>query len=144
MILVSFQFVRKCLSLLALASTVPFSCPRPASLRHKKDNRDHILFLELYLCIREASEASASVFTLISALCIEKNPVSGRAADFSGSKFRCSRSRLSRRSSSQKGRVHQGCTSLLSRHSRTLRLTAPEICFSRGECKVVSCSDPVR
>ncbi len=127
MILVSFQFVRKCLILLALASTVPFNCPRPESLRHKEDNRDHILFLELYLYIREASEASTSVFTLISALCFEKNPVSGRAADFSGSKFRCSRGHLFGRSSSQKGRVHQGCTSLLSRHSRTLRSTVEQL-----------------
>jgi hypothetical protein len=127
LILLSPHSVRKRLSLLALASTLPFNCPRPESLRHRKDNRDHILFLELYLYIREASEASASVFALISALCIEENPVSGRAADFSGSKFRCSRSRLSRRSSSQKGRVHQGCTSLLSRHSRTLRLTVEHL-----------------
>jgi hypothetical protein len=37
------------LGLLALASTVPFNCPRPESLRHKKGSRDHIVFLELYL-----------------------------------------------------------------------------------------------
>jgi hypothetical protein len=39
----------KRLSLLALASTVPFNCPPPESLRHKKGNRDQIVFLELYL-----------------------------------------------------------------------------------------------
>jgi hypothetical protein len=49
LILVSFQSVRKRLSLLALASTVPFNCPRPESLRHKKGNRDHIVLLEVYL-----------------------------------------------------------------------------------------------
>ena len=51
MILVSFQSVRKRLSLLALASTVPFNCPRPESLRHKNGNRNHIVFLDLYLYI---------------------------------------------------------------------------------------------
>jgi hypothetical protein len=56
--------------------------------------------------IEEAREVSASVFTLICALCFDKNPVKGRAADFSGSKFRCSRGHLPRHSSSQKGRVH--------------------------------------
>ena len=54
LILVSFQSARKRLSLLALASTVPFNCPRPESLRHRKDNRDQIVFLELYLYIEEA------------------------------------------------------------------------------------------
>ena len=55
-ILVSFQSVRKRLSLQALASTVPFNCPRPESLRHRKGNRDHIVFLELYLYIEEPWE----------------------------------------------------------------------------------------
>src|SRR6266478_2371724 len=106
LILVSFQSVRKRLSLLALASTMPFNCPRPESLRHRKGNRDHIVFLELYLLYRGSTRRSASVLTLICALCFDKNPVKGRAADFSGSIFRCSRGHLPRRSSSQKGRGH--------------------------------------
>jgi hypothetical protein len=35
-ILVSFQSVRKRLSLLDLPSTVPFNCPRPESLRDRR------------------------------------------------------------------------------------------------------------
>ena len=50
--------------------------------------------------IEDAREVSASVFTPVWALCFDKNPVKGRAADFSGSKFRCSRGHLPRRSSS--------------------------------------------
>ena len=52
MILVSFQSVSKRLSLLALASTVPFNCPPSETLRHRKGNRDQIVFLKLYLLYR--------------------------------------------------------------------------------------------
>ena len=51
MILVSFQSVRKRLSLLALALTMPFNYPPPESLRPGKGDRDHIVFLDLYLYI---------------------------------------------------------------------------------------------
>ncbi len=54
MILVSFQSVSKRLSLLALASTVPFNCPPSESLRHRKGNRDQIVFLKLYLLYRHS------------------------------------------------------------------------------------------
>ena len=45
-LLVSSHSVRKRLSLLALASTVPFNCPQPEGLRHRKGNRDHIVLFE--------------------------------------------------------------------------------------------------
>jgi len=51
LILVSSHSVRKRLSLLALALTMPFNCPPPESLRHGKGDRDHIVFLELHLYI---------------------------------------------------------------------------------------------
>ena len=51
LILVSSRSVRKRLSLLALALTMPFNYPPPESLRHGKGDRDHIVFLELYLYI---------------------------------------------------------------------------------------------
>jgi hypothetical protein len=46
-VLVSFHSVRKRLSLLALASAMPFNFPQPESLRHRKGNRDHIVFFAL-------------------------------------------------------------------------------------------------
>ncbi len=57
-------------------------------------NRDQILPFILTLYIEDAKEVSALVFTLISALCFDKNLVKGRAADCSASKFRCSRGHL--------------------------------------------------
>src|SRR5882762_6956374 len=49
LILVSSRSVRKRLSLLALALTMSFNYPPSESLRHGKGDRDHIVFLDLYL-----------------------------------------------------------------------------------------------
>jgi hypothetical protein len=73
LILVSFQSVRKRLSLLALASTVRFNCPRPESLRHRKGNRDHIVFLELCLLYRGSMRGlSFSIYADLCSLFREK------------------------------------------------------------------------
>jgi hypothetical protein len=73
LILVSFQSVRKRLSLLALASTVPFNCARPESLRHRKGNRDHIVFLELYLLYRSTRGFSFSIYADLCSLFRQKS-----------------------------------------------------------------------
>src|SRR5216684_6850976 len=103
LILVSSHSVRKRLSLLALASTMPLNCLRPESLRHRKDNRDqNCVFCTVVICRRSERGFCFSIFADLSSL-FRQNPVSGRAADCSGSKIRCSRGHLPRRSSSQKG-----------------------------------------
>ena len=74
MILVSFQSVRKRLSLLALASTVPFNCPPSESLRHRKGNRDQIVFLKLYLLYRGSTRGfSFSIYADLSCLFRQKS-----------------------------------------------------------------------
>ncbi len=74
MILVSFQSVSKRLSLLALASTVPFNCPPSESLRHRKGNRDQIVFLKLYLLYRGSTRGfSFSIYADLSCLFRQKS-----------------------------------------------------------------------
>src|SRR5216684_8541209 len=101
LILVSFHSVRKRLSLLALASTMPFNCPRPESLRHRKGNRDHICALRTVAIHRESKIGFS--FSIYADLCFlfRQKSRQRRAADCSGSKFCCSRGPLPRRRSSQ-------------------------------------------
>jgi hypothetical protein len=73
LILVSFQSVRKRLSLLALASTVPFNCPPSESLLHRKGNRDQIVFLKLYLLYRSTRGFSFSIYADLSCLFRQKS-----------------------------------------------------------------------
>ena len=66
--------VRKRLSLLALALTMPFNCPPPESLRHGKGNRDHIVFLELYIYIgRSVKGYSFSIYADVCSLFRQKS-----------------------------------------------------------------------
>jgi hypothetical protein len=79
LILVSCHSVRKRLSLLALALTMPFNCPPPESLRHGKGNRDHIVFLELYLYIGGSVEGySFSIYADLCSLFRQKSRKKGK------------------------------------------------------------------
>lgn len=96
MILTSSHSVRKRLSLLALASTSRLTA---YGLKAFGIERASAITLCSLSCTYYGSTIGfSSVFTLICALCFGKIPSREEQRFFSGSKFRCSRGHLSRRS----------------------------------------------
>jgi len=80
--LVDFSFISlrsQTFSLLALALTMPFNYAPPESLRHGKGDRDHIVFLDLYLYIGGSVKGySFSIYADLCSLFRQKSRKKGK------------------------------------------------------------------